>query len=154
MKKNICLISVLILLLSCFSACGDKKEDVNLKKEETSGTTENIFFDRNSDFVLGEEVATSVYSSGSDKQIVHIDEFGDYIIMDHCDSKGNVIYYEKPVYNTNGDIRGYEYYDVDMNYIGATDTENNFYDADGVCINENIFTAALQKAKNKKSEKE
>ncbi len=147
MKKIICILSSLIVALSLFSACGNKKQNENNGSEQNSSSdAENNIFDYNSEYKLGDEVRVTVVDSGNEKQRIHIDEYGDYIIMDHCDAQGNVMYYEAPIYEPNGDIKGYNYYDINMNHFACTDSQNRFYNADGVEITENQFTELMNKA--------
>lgn len=138
MKKLFCILSCFVLLLSCFSACSHKNT-----KNNSEASTQPKTFDGNNEFELGKEAKTSEIDSENGKQVFHIDEHGEYMMLDHYDSDGKILYYEEPVYSADGNIKGYKYYDAQKKLLASVDSENNFFDKDGKNITENQFTELL-----------
>lgn len=134
MKRAICFLCVLTVSVSFLCACSKDKN-----KDNRPTMPEKTSVNLDSEYELGMESETTIVESGGGQQVVHIDEYGDDIRIEHCDENGEVIYFEEPVYDASGEVKGYKYYDKKKNLIACLDTYNSFYDKDGNFITESDF---------------
>lgn len=141
MKKAICFLCILTVAVSTLCACKKETKEAPAENSTTSKTSVNL----DSEYELGNESFTTVFETDGKRDVVHIDEFGDDMMIEHCDSNGVVIYYEEPVYKANGDVKAYKLYDSNKNWIATLDTNNNFYDTEGNSITESDFEKMISK---------
>ena len=138
MKKIICIISALTLMLSVFCACA-KNDNENVKEsEETTRST--------TAFTTGSEAKTSSVKAGEGKQVFHRDENGNDLLVEHYDADGKKNHYEEPVYNADGSTERIKYYDKNKKLVAENDVHGKFYDKNGKEISENDFVILMNKA--------
>ena len=142
MKKIICIVSALTLMLSALCACAKNDADNAKNKEETTASTTAS----TTAFTTGSEAATSSAKDGDEKQVFHRDEDGNDLLVEHFDADGKKTHYEEPVYNADGSIGRIKYYDKNKKPVAQSDTHGKFYDKDGREISENDFVILMSKA--------
>ena len=138
MKKIICILSSLTLILSALCACAKNDNENAEKTETTTGST--------TAFTTGSEAKTSSVKAGDEKQVYHKDEQGNDLLVEHYDADGKKNHYEEPVYNADGSTERIKYYDKNKKLVGASDYYGKFYDKNGKEISENDFVILMNKA--------
>lgn len=138
MKKIICILSALTLILSAFCACA-KNDNENAEKSETTTASTTAF-------TTGSEAKTSSVKAGDEKQVYHKDEQGNDLLVEYYNADGKKNHYEEPVYNADGSTERVKYYDKNKKLVGESDNYGRFYDKNGKEISENDFVILMNKA--------
>lgn len=141
MKKTICIISALIVIVSAFCACSKTDKKQSAEKNTTSTTVSTTAF------TVGSEVATSTVKYENEKQVYHKDNDGNDLLLEKFNSEGKIESYEEPVYSNDGSVDRINYYDANKKLVASSGNDNRFFDKDGKEISENEFIVLMNKAK-------
>ena len=144
MKKFIICISILIVILSLFVACGDEKDG----SQTTTTTVPKSYIDDDYSTTAPSYTAGAVETSekiGTDDKeyvIAYYDADG-FVTKEEVYEKGKMIYYYTSAGNDDlGNMTQAKYYTADGKFVAAYDN-GFFFDAEGNKISETTFEALL-----------
>lgn len=136
MKKYLIILAVFIILTGVFTAC--TKEDTTIDNEATTYYT----YDYDKSYVNQNNV---------DKTVVFEDKNSNIVKLDIKDSEGNLLYTEEYLYNEDGSIYGYNYYNSAGLFVAryvSSGGENSYFYSDGTPMSESDFAVRLDKIQN------
>lgn len=142
MKKIICILSAVIMILSIATACGKKSEPFRMPKpEEYSGETHVTTEVRKT---VGTEVSSTRVETGEKNyEINYVDENGLAVKTEYYVNDVLKYYYVVTGTDDFGNSVRQAYYDADDNLI-ATIEDGYFYDKDGKQISEEMMDYILR----------
>lgn len=136
MKKALYISVCLLVIISLFCSCSKKESEDKISTSEK--TTEP--------FTTGKESETFSSKDGQSEIIAHRDSEGNDIMIDSYGDNGKIQHYEEPIYDKDGNVIGYKYYDKNKKYVASNENGNKYFDKNGNEISEDEFVKLMSKA--------
>lgn len=138
MKKTLCVLSVLVLLMSFGTACGKNKTDI---AETTTQTTTEFKFTE-----VDGVISHRVDIDDNNYEMYYIDENGNAIKTEYYANDKLVYYYTISGTDEYGNGNQNKYYDAKGNLFAVCD-KGYYYDAKGKQITEETMDSIISKLK-------
>ena len=145
MKKAVIIVSVLVLVLSVMSACGDKNDAEAVSTTVSDTTRGDKYVTTASKYTVGDvQTSEKVAVNDNEYHIAYYDADGIGAKVEIYRGGKLAYYYTSSSVDEDGNCLQQKYYSADGRYLGAFDN-GYFFDANGKQISEDEMEANLNK---------